>query len=65
MGEENEQVDSAISRLHDLECWCHQIKQGSHKGGGIGWEKEKSGYNVLFELTFRKRAAWSPVRKLN
>lgn len=39
MGEENEQVDSAISRLHDLECWCHQIKQGSHKRGvgGRDW----------------------------
>lgn len=63
MEEENEQVDSAISRLHDLECWYHQIKQGSHKERGFGWGKDKSSYNVLFELTFRRRAAWPPVRK--
>lgn len=51
MGEENEQVDSAISRLHDLECWCHQIKQGSHKrGGGEGLGGKRRNLVTMFYL---------------
>lgn len=49
--EENDKVDSVFSRLSDLECWLHQMKQES--GGGVFGGKDKSGYNILSELTIK------------
>ena len=47
--EGDDEVDSAFSRLSDLESWFHQIKQESC--GGVVGGKDKSSDNILFEVT--------------